>query len=165
MFFYWGKGLIKPSPPKQIMAEKRGQIGMELMVIVGLMMLFMLPMISLLLAKTGEFNEKAAIAKVSEDAGRIAGTADNVGRMGPGSKVTLQIDTPGGVSDVKANDAGELSFTMETRFGPTDIVRMSSFKLSIETDLKNALKQPGTHMVTVDYPYDTLNNRIILKGQ
>jgi hypothetical protein len=148
------------------MAEKRGQIGMELMVIVGLMLLFMLPMISLLLTKAGDFNEKAAIAKVSEDAGRITGTADNVGRMGPGSKVTLQIDTPNGVSDVKANDAGELSFTMETRFGQTEIVKMSSFKLQIpDSALVDALKKPGTHMVTVDYPYDTSDNRILLKGQ
>jgi len=147
------------------MAQKRGQIGMELMVIVGFMLLLMIPIISLLLTKAGEFSEKAAIAKVSEDAGRIAGVADNVGRMGPGSNVTLQIDIPNGVSAADANDKGEIYFTIETRFGSTDLVRMSSFPLKMEDNLKGSLKLPGTHLVSVGYPISGAGNMIHITGQ
>ena len=144
------------------MAQKRGQIGMELMVIVGAMMLLMLPLISLLLVKGGEFAEKAAIAKLSEDAGRITGTVDNIGRMGPGSKATLQIDVPNGVSEANANSAGEFWFTLETRFGQTQLVKLSSFPLQIDTDSKASLKRPGTHLVTIDYPVESLTKQILI---
>jgi len=147
------------------MAQKRAQIGMELMVIVGAMLLLMLPLIAILLVKGGEFAEKAAVAKLSEDAGRIAGTVDNLGRMGPGSKATLQVDVPNGVSEANANSAGEFWFTLETRYGQTQLVKLSSFPLQIDAGSKASLQRPGTHLVTIDYPVETLDKQILITAR
>ncbi|RLG19064.1 hypothetical protein DRN67_03615 [Candidatus Micrarchaeota archaeon] len=136
------------------MHSTRGQISVEVIAIIGFLILFMLPLMYLLLTQAGEFNEEAAVASVSESSVRLATVADQVGRMGPGSKVVVQLDIPEGVESVSASDhsyGGEIVFTMRTSAGITDVVSMSAFPLSEGPNLQ-FLNSAGTHSVLVEYP-------------
>ncbi|MDO8339949.1 MAG: hypothetical protein Q7T16_04805 [Candidatus Burarchaeum sp.] len=136
----------------------KAQIGIEMMAIVAVMMLLLLPLTYILLVRGGQFNEQVAIAKSDENAARIAATANSVGRMGPGSKVVLQVDSPegiiaagaiGGGSAIDAEPWGELSFRLRTSYGEGDVVSMSDFPLT-PGPLFDSLQLPGTHYIAIE---------------
>ena len=141
------------------MRTMRAQIGIELMAIVAVMILLLLPLTYILLVRGGQFNEQAAIAKANENAARMTATADQVGRMGPGSKVVLQVDSPVGITEASATGAGsgvdetpygEISFTLKTSYGETEAVSMSSFPLTPGQPFFDSLKSPGTHYIVIE---------------
>ena len=136
------------------MRQSRGQIGIEVMAIIGFMILLMLPLIYALLTQAGSFNEGAAVAKAAENVARLAAVANQVGGMGPGSKVVVQVDMPEGVTAASASAlgepyGGELSFTLNTRAGLTQVVSMSDFDLKAGARISE-LTKPGTHYVVVE---------------
>ena len=138
------------------MHAEKAQIGIEVMAIVAVMMLLLLPLTYVLLVRGGQFNEQAAIAKADENAARIAATADQVGSMGPGSKVVLQVDMPVGITAAEAKGNvdpleapwGEISFTLKTSYGDGDVVGMSKFSL-VPGPAFDSLKNPGTHYIVI----------------
>ncbi|VVC04904.1 Uncharacterised protein [Candidatus Burarchaeum australiense] len=131
------------------MRLQRGQVGIETMAIVGFMLLMMLPLIYLLLARGGMFNEQTAVAKADETAASLTAMADQVGKMGPGSKVVVQLEVPGGIMRSYAVDK-EFGFSLQTSAGRTDVVHMSRFILSMDANTANGLTTPGTHYVLVE---------------
>ncbi len=127
----------------------KAQIGIEAIAIVAVMMLLLLPLTYILLVRGGQFNEQAAIAKADENAARMTATANSVGRMGPGSKVVLQVDSPEGIMAAGATQYGEISFTLKTSYGASDVVSMSDFPLA-QGPLFDSLKMPGTHYIVIE---------------
>jgi len=132
------------------MNYRRAQVGIEAIAIVGFMLLLMLPLTYLLLSQANQFSESAAIARASENAARVVAVVNEVGRMGPGSKVVVQVEQPIGVKSVSVNSK-ELEFMLGTSSGDTDIVKMSAFSMLAGANLDELLK-PGTHNVLIEYP-------------
>lgn len=123
----------------------RGQVGVEVLAIISIVLVFLIPFILSAYYEYAAFNEKLGVYQASEAASTLATLADAVTSSGPGSNVSTQITIPRGVKKVSLQGR-EIVFQLETSAGRVDIVEM--VKAEVEGD-EDKLTIPGTRRVEV----------------
>lgn len=102
----------------------RGQVGIEIMGVVGFVMLILIPLFAGFYAYSNQFWEQLAIEKADIAATQLARAADMVGTQGD-AMLVQEIVIPENVVEIRT-DGKEIVFSLSTSSGPTDIVKGTS---------------------------------------
>ncbi|MFH1065379.1 MAG: hypothetical protein V1734_02630 [Nanoarchaeota archaeon] len=107
------------------MNRKRGQVGIEYVLIVGAILVITIPLFFYALYET---NLKVRISQADDTINTIANAADEVYSMGPGSKRYVWISIPNGVISTTVNGT-ELSLTMSLFGASSDVATLTKASL------------------------------------
>ncbi|MEK6863878.1 MAG: hypothetical protein AABX27_01180 [Nanoarchaeota archaeon] len=107
------------------MYGKRGQVGLEYVLIVGAILIITIPLFFYALYET---NTKVRISQADDAINTIANAADEVYSMGPGSKKYVWISMPQGVTSTTVNGT-ELSLRMSLFGASSDVATITKATL------------------------------------
>lgn len=99
----------------------KGQTSLEVLVTVGIILAFTIPVLFLLLSLTSVGYEKTATAQADASARSLADTMNFVYSQGPGARKVLLLNVPASTQDVYAAD-GEAVVRIKTSAGTVDAV-------------------------------------------
>jgi hypothetical protein len=140
----------------------KGQVSVELLIVVGLALVIILPTLVGIYLKVSEHNERLAVAQVDIAASRLAHVADTVYYGGEGSAMVTEIIIPncaavatgGGASSCISAGFGttsrEIVFTLETSSGTNEVVKLTKGTIDTAGSNISALASPGTYHVEVE---------------
>jgi len=107
----------------------KGQSSLEVLVTVGIILAFTIPVVFLLLTLTSVGYEKTATAQADAAARSLADTMNFVYSQGPGAKKMLLLNVPASTQEVFAAD-GEAVVRIKTASGTADDVSPTFAKIS-----------------------------------
>ncbi len=110
------------------MVMKKGQISMELVVLLGFVLIFFIPLLLISQGKVRELNQELVTLQAQTAASRIASTVNSIGYMGTGSSMILDIYLPA-VAKVSFTEHGEIVVFVPSLMGDNEIVGFSAFNL------------------------------------
>jgi uncharacterized protein (UPF0333 family) len=99
----------------------KGQSSLEVLVTVGIVLAFTIPVLFLLLSLTSVGYEKTATAQADASARSLADTMNFVYSQGPGAKKSLLLNVPASTQEVYAAN-GEAVVRIKTASGTVDAV-------------------------------------------
>lgn len=94
----------------------KGQSSLELMVTVGIVVAFTIPVVFLLLSATSIGYEDTAKAQADSSSRALADTMNSVYSQGPGAKRVILLNVPSSTEEIKA-EKGEAIVTIKTEGG------------------------------------------------
>lgn len=106
---------------------KKGQVSVELMIVVAFVLALFIPLLLVTYYKIGELNEDLMRVQAEVAVSRISTTIDSIGRMGLGSSIILDVYLPP-KSTLEFNPEGggtEIILTLRLISGETEIVANS----------------------------------------
>ncbi|MEW6329603.1 MAG: hypothetical protein AB1468_05840 [Candidatus Micrarchaeota archaeon] len=109
---------------------RKAQVGIEVVVVVGLILAVFIPIIFKLYNDLSSSSDTLNLLQARETAKKIANVADIVASAGYPSKVTITLYVPQNVESITLNANREIVFTMRTSSGRTEIVEMGGASLS-----------------------------------
>ena len=131
------------------MRGKRGQAGIEYVLLTGLLLFFFIPLIHYSLQET---NNALKISQVDSYVGRLSKAVDAVHAIGPGATEIVSVTVPKGVVEanlVNQGSAHEIVLRVQFQGGLSD-VHASVKPYLIEVDEGGELpKSPGTYHIKV----------------
>lgn len=108
----------------------RGQIGLEIMGIVGLALLLLIPMSMWFYSYSNTYWERLGIEKADMAATRLANMVDMVGTQGD-AMLMQEVTIPENVEQIRISGR-EVAFRLSTSSGETDIVKLTSHEVAGE---------------------------------
>jgi len=102
---------------------------MELVVLLGFVLIFFIPLLLIAHTKVGELNQELATLQAQTAASRLANTISSIGYIGTDSSIILDIYIPS-VATVSFTEQGEIVVLIPTSFGNNEVVGSSAFPLS-----------------------------------
>ena len=127
------------------MMSRKGQVSVELLVIVGFIVLVMVPVLFSIYMRGNDYKERISVSQVNIAAGRLAQAVDSVGYLGGNAKLVLEVQMPQGV-EVKAGSR-EIVFRFDDNGLRNDIVKGTKFPIT--TFGLEKLQKTGTYFVEV----------------
>lgn len=130
----------------------KGQVSLELMIIIGVMLAFMIPGIMYALTLRGEQAQTQSMAQAQLTVNRIGHTINSVGTAGFGSSMKFEIIVPNYllylnlVSDPSVPGKGEVYARMLTGSGIQDLVFITDYNIVNELGMLSA---PGKYHIEV----------------
>jgi uncharacterized protein (UPF0333 family) len=103
------------------MISKRGQIGIEYLMILGAILLITIPLFFYAIYET---NYKVRLNQADDTVNTLANAADTVYSMGPGSKKYVWVSIPSGVESSLVNES-DIQLTLSIFGGSSDITAFS----------------------------------------
>lgn len=112
----------------------KGQVSTELLIIVALVLLIFIPLLVLVYLKAGQASYEIGSYQAELSVSRIASLANSVGSLGTETSVITDVYMPPNTIEFSTMDAGtrggELSLSIQTDQGPTEVVEIIKFPLS-----------------------------------
>jgi len=111
----------------------KGQVNTELLVIVGAIILFFIPILLTVYFKASESNEQLAEYQTRLAVSRIAYLTNSVGNMGGDSEVIVEVFIPSYVRNIEfrpVGEGGEIIFRVEREGETTEVVEVVRFKIA-----------------------------------
>jgi len=118
----------------------KGQVSIELIVIVGFILLFFIPVLLFSYFQISDMNKNLGDIQANVAVTRIANTINTIGRMGVGSSVILDVYLPrkSTLNFKKYTKGGEIVLDMGEDYGQVnEVVGVSWFKLEPDTLFNN----------------------------
>jgi len=142
------------SPCGSTARHLHGQAAMEMLVLVGFALVFIIPLALLLLSLSGTELGKTALSQAKISARSIANEAGEVYLQGPGAKKSIVVNYPEGITGAKL-EGGLVVLSMESDGRLSDIV--SSTFANISGNLSG--KRTGLQRINLVYasPGDYVN--------
>ncbi|MDD5023000.1 MAG: hypothetical protein PHU63_02425 [Candidatus ainarchaeum sp.] len=124
---------------------KKGQISIELMIIIGFILIFFIPLLLISYFQILELNEDLSNIQANVAVSRLVNTINSVGRMGSESSVIMDIYLPANseITFKGYDKGGEILLTLEKTSGLSSIVGFTWF--SINTDPTFSSLKGGSH--------------------
>lgn len=113
----------------RIKKNKKAQISMEYIAIVGFVMAVTIPMILIYHNYSGQTRDEIISNQVSQIAKKLVDSAESVYYLGEPSKNTLKVYFPNNIQQITIGNK-ELVFRIRTRNGLDDIVVVSHVELN-----------------------------------
>jgi len=126
---------------------RKGQVSIELMVIIGFVVLLLMPVLFSLYYRTNQANEQLSLAQADLVATRLASTIDVVGTT-LGSSIITEAIIPNGVKSIKI-EKNEVNIKIGTYVGDTEVVKHTRFEADASCSDISKMKSAGTYMVEV----------------
>ncbi|HSU72795.1 MAG TPA: hypothetical protein VLJ21_03020 [Candidatus Binatia bacterium] len=132
--------------------EKRGQVAIEYITILGFVLVTTLVMTYLFTQHTGTLNDAVIEHQVERIAEKIVDTAEAMYFLGEPSRTNIKLYFPLGILNASANGQ-EIVFLVETSHGHDEVVKYSQVNITgtIPTS-------PGIHYLQVE----AQGNRVVL---
>ncbi|VVB66455.1 Uncharacterised protein [Candidatus Gugararchaeum adminiculabundum] len=136
---------------------RRGQVALEIIVIIGFLVLLIVPTLVQIFMTFGESQEKLAVIQADQTASRLARTIEVVGASGINSSITTELVIPQLITGITVNN-NELVFKLQTSHGPTQIVKKIKYSaraenhIHVDPSLANRfldIEYPGNYFVIV----------------
>ncbi|MFH1286039.1 MAG: hypothetical protein ABIH99_05660 [Candidatus Micrarchaeota archaeon] len=131
----------------------RGQISVEVMVILGFAIVFLIPVVFVAYSQSNSFNEQLAITQAEASAKRIAEAVNSVGAMGAGGISTVDIIVPPETESILITGR-EVVFKVRSRGEITEVVKTTDYKM---IGTLAALSSGATHSIRVTALADSVN--------
>jgi len=128
----------------------RGQVGIEVILIIGFAVLLLIPLVLGVWVQMTHFTEQIAVNQADETAGRIAKYADIVGAQWPNATAIIRVNMPAFVNETVVGSRAvggtgrEIVVVMRTSAGNTEIVKTTSVNV---TGSLQSITAPGTYEV------------------
>ncbi len=106
------------------MLNSRGQASVEMLVLVSFLLLFSIPVISLVYLNATQSAQDSAVVQAREAARKIVGSADSVYVRGEGNSEKIIVVFPQNLESIRA-DGRELTLTVLASGGRSDVVMMA----------------------------------------
>ncbi len=114
----------------KLMNMERAQASIEFLVLVAFFMIFLIPLALTMLDLSSEKGDESSLAQAYQLGRRLADNADEIYLQGDGATTVENMLFPSKVSDFQlvnyvdadGQSRGEITITVETRNGPSDIV-------------------------------------------
>ena len=124
----------------------KGQISIEYLMLIGLILLIVIPLFYYTLSRTREdLRSQQAYDALSS----LAHTADEVYSLGLGSRDFIWIHTPTGIKDFTI-DGKSLAMTLSLRGATSDFTADTKANVTVTQDFLNKIVLPGTYKVSVE---------------
>ncbi len=138
---------------------KKGQVSIELMVIIGVVLVLIIPSVIFVFNFIrNEGDEDFAISQADLVASRIEHTVNMIGSTGTGSALKTEIEIPYGFQNLSIVE-DEVILKMLIVPGPIDIVKATDYNL-VSTGLDN-INAPGTYILEISALNETHINIIL----
>ncbi|MBI2547735.1 hypothetical protein HYW21_00120 [Candidatus Woesearchaeota archaeon] len=108
---------------------RKAQVSMEYLTLMGFTLLLLIPIIYIFSLQSAESSEDVGVAQTSAIGDKIIEAADQVYYLGEPSKTTLKAYFPDAIENVTIV-SNALVFTLETRAGISDMVKISRINLT-----------------------------------
>ena len=112
----------------------KGQTSLELLVTVGIVIAFTLPVLFLLLSFTSIGYEDTTKAQADAAARTLADAMNSVYSQGPGAKKTVLLNVPASTQDISASD-GEVVVRIRTSGGTFEAVSPTFARIGADAEL------------------------------
>ncbi len=136
----------KKKVAKMNKSKRVGQISVEMLVMVGFMMAFMIPLVFLFLSLSNASAENVAIGQAKISARQIGNAAGEVLAQGNNSKKVIFVNFPPGVQNISIQST-EVIFTLDTTKGTVEVLENtfanmteSAYPLSNKTKIGSGLR-------------------------
>ena len=123
---------------------KKGQVSIEYLMLFGFILLILSTLLITSIFYTRDVEDSVVLNQVDAIAREITTTADSIYYYGAPSKTTIVAFMPKQIRNVSINQ-NDLTFTVWTRSGITDVFKKSSVPMQGSIDI-----QPGFHDITVE---------------
>jgi hypothetical protein len=110
-------------------AQHRGQVSTELLVIVGFMLLFLIPLLIYAYGKANSAADDIAAQKAEAAAHRLASLSDSIGYLGGEAAIVEEIAMPPNMRGITLN-GHDIVILVDSSSGPRQIVKTSAFSLA-----------------------------------
>ncbi len=123
----------------------RAQSSAEFMIAIAIMGIALVPIMTAMQWNSQSSPEKMMLAKASFSADRLRSAVDSVGALGPGARLTAQVEMPQ-VQNISAQGR-EISIGLDTSFGPVDITQPTRF--NVTTSGFERIRAEGRYVIDV----------------
>ncbi len=124
----------------------KGQVGTEILVLVGMFLLLLLPLLLYAYNKAGTTGDDLSVQKAEFAASRLSTAVDSVGYLGGEAAIVEEIEIPPNVRNVTVN-RNDIIFDMDVSGGRKEIVKSAAFTIKAEGFDK--IKSSGTYFIEV----------------
>lgn len=107
----------------------KAQTSMEYMTIVLFITVTLIPLVLLYHSQYEGTNEQIRSNQADQIARKIVDTAESVYYLGENSKTSIKVYMPTGVENITVSGR-EIVFTVRTRYGPDEVVRVSNVDIT-----------------------------------
>lgn len=90
---------------KSLLKEKRGQVGIEYMILIGFITFIIIGILTLSLFYSGKVKDEIKINQVENFAAQLINSAESVFFAGEPSKTTVRLYLPAGVTNLEINSS------------------------------------------------------------
>ncbi|MFA5382907.1 MAG: class III signal peptide-containing protein [Candidatus Micrarchaeia archaeon] len=135
---------------------KKGQVSVELMIIIGIILILIIPSIVFVFNFIrNEGNDDFAVSQADVITSRIKYTINMVGSTGTGSALKTEIEIPYGFEGISTEE-DEIILKMWTSPGLTDFAKVTDYQI-ISNGL-DKIKAPGTYILEISALNETYVN-------
>lgn len=120
---------------------KKGQVSVELMIVIGFILVFFIPLLMIAYFQMIDLNQDLSEIQANVAVSRLANTINSIGRMGVGSSIILDVYLPPG-SELELEEydkGGEIILSLDKLSGPSEIVGVTWFKINSLSSLPGGL--------------------------
>lgn len=125
---------------------KKGQVGTEILVLIGMFLLLLLPLLIYAYGRSNTAGEDLSVQKAEFAASRLATAADSVGYLGGQAAIIEEIEIPASVKSIEIN-RNDIVFSLDMSSGQKQIVKSSAFRLKA-VGLER-IRKSGTYFIEV----------------
>ena len=125
------------------MKQKRTQVSVEYMLIMGFAALMTIPLLIVYYTYTFDSTDSVTTSQAMQIARKIVDASESVYYLGKPSQTTLKLNFPDRIDSTNLSNK-EVVFKIKTKSGVTDIVQVSSVNLSGSLPITQ-----GMHIVTI----------------
>ncbi len=123
--------------------QKKGQVSIEYLIIVGFALAMTLPLLLIFNSQSKSINEEVTYAQTNKIADEIIIAVDSVYYLGEPSTKTIKVYFPEFIKDVQINNHS-ISFFVESSAGDYEVVKWAA--TTIDGEIK---KFQGLHVLTI----------------
>ena len=124
----------------------KGQVGTEILVLVGMFLLLLLPLLLYAYNKAGTTGDDLSVQKAEFAASRLVTAADSVGYLGGDAAIIEEIEVPPNVNNLSVN-SHDIIFDLSGAGGDKQIVKSSAF--TIKGVGLERIRPSGTYYIEV----------------
>ena len=125
------------------MKQKKSQVSIEYMLIMGFAALMTIPLLIIYYTYTFDSTDTVTTSQAMQIARKIVDASESVYYLGKPSQTTLKLNFPDRIDSTNLSNK-EVVFKIKTKSGVTDIVQVSSVNMSGSLPITQ-----GIHIVTI----------------
>lgn len=125
---------------------KKGQVGTEILVLIGMFLLLLLPLLLYAYGRANISTEDLSVQKAEFAASRLVTAADSVGYLGGQAAIVEEIEIPSSVKGLTVN-RNDIIFDLDVASGRKQIVKSSAF--TIKAVGFERIRRTGTYFIEI----------------
>lgn len=126
----------------------RGQVSIEVLMLIALILVIVLPTLFSIYIKAGESQQNIAVSQANIAATRLGYLIDTIGYSADTSMMITEVKLSSNVDNIELNPH-EIVFKMRTSTGYNDIVKYTRAEIDLSSDLSK-MKVTGTYNIKVE---------------